>query len=260
MMRMTSRVAKEACRSRVAGWILGLGLMLVAGTGCGSGAGSAGMCHDNRPPPGTPFLEGGSSCTLPNGRPGVGQGEYGCIDPTLCHCTLEAGPATCATGAVCVYAACSGANQGAACARPGGQQGTCCNGTCSAIDLRTNPFNCGGCGNVCPQGVSCDYGACAIPFGTIPTCPHGLVGAAATCVGTSCSACVAASCSGLADGAPCSVQSDAGQGEQLAGLCCQGACAAWYADNQNCGGCGVTCCPGTKCERTELFTIAAVCI
>jgi len=55
------------------------------------------------------------------------------------------------------------------------------------------------------------------------------------------------------------VQPDAGQAEfvdggfltataEFAGLRCQGACLAWYSDNQNCGGCGVTCCPANNCS------------
>lgn len=235
--------------------MVGLGVLLAAGIGCGGGAGT---CHNDNPPLADMFFEGGSSCTLPNGRPGLGDGQYGCIDPTLCHYRAEAGPATYAPGPVCVYAACNGANPGAACALPGGGQGICCNGACSTVDVQTDPSNCGGCGNVCPDGVPCNSGACGIPSST-PACPPGLILWAATCMhSSSCIACVAPSCTGLPDGAPCVVQADAGElmfldggflssSEQPAGICCHGACAAWYSDNQNCGGCGVTCCPGTNC-------------
>src|SRR5215467_13009265 len=92
--------------------IIGLWVALGAGAGCGA---SGGACHDDNPPLSSQFYEGGSSCTLPNGGQGVGDGQYGCIDPTLCHCRPEAGPATCAVGAVCVYAGCNRANPGAAC-------------------------------------------------------------------------------------------------------------------------------------------------
>src|SRR5205814_7840953 len=144
---------------QVAGAIVGLGLGFTEGTGCnGAGASGAGVCHDDRPPLSSMFYEGGSECTLPDGRASLGAGQLGCIDPTICHCRPEAGPATCSAGAVWVYAGCNGANPGAACALAGGGQGTCCNGVCSAVDLRTDPSNCGGCGFVCPEGVSCADG------------------------------------------------------------------------------------------------------
>ncbi len=235
--------------------MVGLGAILAAGTGCGNGVAA---CHDDWPPAGAQFVEGGASCTLPGGRAGVGMGDYGCVDPTVCHCKPEAGSATCAAGAVCVYAACSGANEGAACTFAGGARGTCCRGACSAVDLLVDPSDCGGCGNVCPVGVTCN-GACAIPAGATPVCPSGLAAAPATCVNSSCVACVAASCAGLLDGAPCAVEVDAGRADQLAGLCCHGACVLWYGDDQNCGGCGVTCCPGTHCQRAGDFSIAAIC-
>lgn len=247
----------NAWRAVVVEAMVALGAMLAAGTGCGS---SAAACHDDRPPTGAQFVEGGASCTLPSGRPGVGMGDYGCVDPTVCHCKAEAGSATCAVGALCVYAACSGANEGAACALAGGARGTCCNGACDALELLTDPSNCGGCGNVCPDGVTCAHGACGIPSGATPACPSGLVAAPATCVSSSCVACVATSCAGLPDGAPCAVEADAGQSGQLTGLCCHGACAIWYSDDQNCGGCGVACCPGTHCHISDSFRIAGICI
>lgn len=234
----------------VAGAMVGVGV-IGAGTGCGGGA----FCHDDRPrvpAPGTTPVREGAPCTLPNGRPGIGAGIYGCYDPTLCHCTPEAGSAMCAAGAVCVFAACNGANEGAACSLPGGGQGTCCSGTCSTIDLRTDLSNCGGCGYVCPDGVTCDYGACYIPTSTSPACPAGLVLARTNGVAGTCSGCFPVSCTGLPDGAPCVTQLNyldyAGQIEQVVGLCCRSTCVDPGTDDQNCGGCGVTCCPGTHCH------------
>lgn len=256
--QMTGRaviIAGTSLGSAGAGVIVGVGLLLAVGTGCGSGAGA---CHDDVPPLSSMFYEGGSSCTLPDGRPGLGDGQYGCIDPTVCHCRPEAVPATCSASAVCVYQGCSGANQGAACALPGGAQGTCCESVCSAVDLGTDPSNCGGCGNVCPAGMPCDNGQCGVPFGSgTVACPSGLVAAEAATTNSATVACVAVSCAGLADGAPCSTQVDAGGAVSpagpMAGLCCHGACVAWYKDNENCGGCGITCCPGTSCGVANDF-------
>ncbi len=231
----------------VRGWVLaGLGMTLAVVSGCSGGSvGGGGACHDDSPPPSAMFYEGGSPCTLPDGRQGLGDGSFGCVDPTLCHCLPEAGPVTCATGAVCVYAACNGANPGAACALAGGGQGTCCNGACSAVDLLTDPANCGGCGFVCPEGVSCDHGACAVPSGTTSGCPSGTVLAVAACLSSACLACIPSSCAGLADGAACALPPVPDPG--MNGLCCGGACVS-PIDNDNCAGCGVTCCAGTMCR------------
>src|SRR5580700_9810536 len=87
-------------------------------------------CHDDRAPPGTPFLQGGESCTLPDGGPGVGSGTYGCVDPNACSCRSEGGPSTCVAGQ-CIFAACNGRNEDEACSMPGGGSGVCCGGVCA---------------------------------------------------------------------------------------------------------------------------------
>jgi hypothetical protein len=54
------------------------------------------------------------------------------------------------------------------------------------------------------------------------------------------SACMTASCAGLADGAPC--------GQGVEGICCSGACVNPKRDDRHCGGCGIRCCSGTTCK------------
>src|SRR5438552_8660228 len=125
--------------------IAGLGVLaaLAGAMGCGSTRNSSSdsgqsldgamvTCKDDRAPAGTPFVQGGQSCTLPDGGAGVGSGKHGCVDPNACHCTPQAGSATCDPGGVCVYAACSGVNQGQACALAGDKRGSCCKGACVA--------------------------------------------------------------------------------------------------------------------------------
>jgi hypothetical protein len=55
---------------------------------------------------------------------------------------------------------------------PDGQ--TCCSGSCS--DTRTDPRNCGTCGNVCTGGKICQNGSCS--------CTSGLTDCSGTCVNT----------------------------------------------------------------------------
>jgi hypothetical protein len=181
-------------------------------------------------------------------------GQHGCVDPTVCHCNPEAGSATCADGAVCVYAACSGVNQGEACALAGSARGTCCKGACAALDLANDPSNCGGCGNVCPVGVTCSGFACDIPGGVTPTCAPGTVAVSANCVHSSCVACLTMSCADIPDGAPCALTADT-----ATGMCCNGACVVYDGD-QNCGGCGVTCCLGSHCSPRDSTGLGGVCL
>ena len=60
---------------------------------------------------------------------------------------------------------------------PAGQ--TECSGTCQ--DLQTDEMNCGGCGNVCASGQTCEQGQCSAPP---PPCPTGQTLCNGTCVDT----------------------------------------------------------------------------
>jgi thiol-disulfide isomerase/thioredoxin len=94
------------------------------------------------------------------------------------------------------------------CACPPGK--VVCRGRC--VRLRTSPSNCGTCGNECPEGTACLYGAC-----------------------------VAGDGSGTGPGGTGTCRCPAGR------ACCQGRCTDLNADSANCGGCGKTCPPGTSC-------------
>jgi len=203
-------------------------------------------CHDDRPTPGTPFVEGGSSCTLPDGGAGVGSGFYGCLDPTVCHCKPEAGPADCRQSrgqGVCVYAGCNGANDDELC-QLGASSGVCCAGTCAALDFETDNHDCGGCGVVCAPGSSCQGGMCmpACTFGH--SCGGGLTCAQASVSirvgGWAANGCFGTSCTGKPDGTDCMLPGQIG-------ICCAEACVSLVADT-SCGGCGIQCCTGTHCS------------
>jgi hypothetical protein len=182
----------------------------------------AGPCQDDREPP-----------LPPDAAP--------CSHP-LTSCSPHAGPGSCATG-TCVYETCNSANQGKACQMPDASIGTCCGSTCGSFDFMTDPKNCGGCGKVCPPG-NCSNGACT------DDCRPGCLTSGASCgAGRVCmrplndanaSACMTASCAGLADGEPC--------GQGVEGICCSGGCVNPKRDDRHCGGCGIRCCSGTTCK------------
>ena len=182
----------------------------------------AGACQDDRLPPGSPDAAG-------------------CMHPAT-RCKPQGGPASCATG-VCVYETCNSANQAKACKMPDGSNGTCCGSTCGKIDFTTDSKNCGGCGQICPSG-NCTNSQCA------DDCKPGCMTSGVSCgAGRVCmrphndanaGACMAASCTGLADGAPC--------GQGVEGICCNGGCVNPDRDARHCGGCGIRCCAGTVCK------------
>jgi hypothetical protein len=116
--------------------------------------------------------------------------------------------------AVCVSATCTGS--GATCALPDGP-GLCCNSVC--VNILEDHGNCGGCGLACPPREACYSGSCVHP--------------------NDCST-VVASAGGLL---PCALDGGAG------GTCCGNACVDLLGDSSNCTFCGVSCVPGTTCER-----------
>lgn len=74
----------------------------------------------------------------------------------------------CASGVCCLGQCCPAATphcvNGVCSACPAGQ--TLCNGTC--VNLKTNPYNCGACGNVCPPSAKyCVGGVCVCPAGDV---------------------------------------------------------------------------------------------
>jgi hypothetical protein len=183
----------------------------------------AGPCQDDRDPPLPP--DAAPPCSHP-----------------LTRCKPEGGPASCASG-ICIYETCNSANQGKACKMPDASTGTCCGSICDKFDFTSDTKNCGGCGQVCPAG-NCSNGACT------ENCTPGCLNNGVSCgVGLVCmrpfndanaAACMAASCAGLADGAPC--------GQGVESMCCGGACVNPKRDDRHCGGCGIRCCSGTTCK------------
>ena len=53
---------------------------------------------------------------------------------------------------------CGGVLECGTCA--GGESDTCCEGQC--VDILSDDFNCGSCGNVCPEGETCVEGGCGL--------------------------------------------------------------------------------------------------
>lgn len=212
-------------------------------------------CHDAGPPPDAGFVEGGATCTLPDGGQGVGRGSYGCVDWRVCHCRLEAGSARCDQG-VCVYDSCSGANEDEMCKRPDGTKGRCCAGTCKNLDdFDSDPNNCNGCGVHCPPGQGCTANGCgdSTSLGIASCdnvhCADGFVCATGGCTGhdyprATCNGCFIADCKGQPEGSRCAI---AGMSPVVTGLCCGGVCVQTQLDPANCGGCGLRCCSGGGC-------------
>jgi len=98
-----------------------------------------------------------------------------------------------------------------------GKKITCGGSVCT--DPKSDPLNCGKCGNKCPDGKSCTNGLCT-------ECPSDRHSCNGTCVDTDndknhCGGCKRACKSG--------------------GACCTGACADLQTDPDNCGKCGNTC-------------------
>jgi hypothetical protein len=134
---------------------------------------------------------------------------------------------------------------------------TICDEQCT--NVLTDPYNCGGCDNLCPSDELCENGQCAKIHcgGNTPT----LCNAACTNVLTdpkNCGGCSIAcpkgekcedgTCSGPPTGAGCNVEGN----ENI----CGNTCTNWSTDPNNCGGCDNVCdqsvgenpCVGSKCS------------
>ncbi len=115
-----------------------------------------------------------------------------------------------------------------------------CDGTC--VDLVTDEFNCGDCGNRCARSERCTGGRCI----STSDCEPGTARCGAECVDLStsqnnCGSCGVACprgyvCSNGACTSPC-------PGSQ-----CGSVCVDFGSDPNNCGGCGNTCSSGTICS------------
>jgi hypothetical protein len=117
------------------------------------------------------------------------------------------------------------------------------------IDVRSDPRNCGACGNACGLGQVCASGVCTT------TCSAGQVACAGACVALASDPHNCGSCGhGCPDGqacvgGTCTLVCGAGQ------VVCGGACTTLASDPANCGACGHACassqvCANGTCETT----------
>jgi len=142
------------------------------------------------------------------------------------------GPSRVWIGDQCTQASCPGAPLGSACLLPGGGVGACFGATCVAVDLQSDPNNCGIFGLRCAPPTLCLNGDCYSPAtGLDPF----LVDAGNDTVCTR-DGCLLSSCDAGSEGLACELANG-----EILGICCNGTCN--YQDSQNCGGCGLVC-PG----------------
>ena len=116
---------------------------------------------------------------------------------------------------------------GSQCLLSDGGLSICCNSTCP--DVFDDRQNCGGCGSICQAGATCSGGACIMSScaGVAPYSP-GLLASLSKPVGVGC----------IPDGSVIGV-----------GICCNGDCLSddLLGNDANCGGCGLSCPPGSHC-------------
>jgi len=140
---------------------------------------------------------------------------------------------------------------------------TACSGAC--VNLSADPANCGGCGNLCDNGGSCENGQCVLQISLRKThignqpqtgpltisCPAGSALCQAGCVDTmtdtlNCGSCNNACSSGyLCFLGECQPKCSGGQ------TFCNGACASLLTDPANCGTCGNACTNGGTCGNGQ---------
>ena len=118
---------------------------------------------------------------------------------------------------------------GTVCVLPDGGAGSWCDAYSVfsiCVDTSRDPLNCGGCGNACLAGQTCNPGASRTPV----------------CVFTDCQQAVPGGDNGDVN----CLLADGGQGG-----CCAGACqdpTFFTTSATNCGLCGIACAPGVACQ------------
>lgn len=121
-----------------------------------------------------------------------------------------------------------------------------CEGRCT--DTQSDPDNCGGCGNTCADGMSCNAGVCECPVGQTDcggACVDTLFDAdhCGAC-GNSCGFCFENSLRACDDGA-CGCECSDGFGNCSLGNGCE---TNLQTDSAHCGFCGNACADGESCS------------
>lgn len=177
------------------------------------------------------------ACECPSGSVNC-QGE--CVNVTNNALNCGGCGRACAAGQVCNNSSCVASNGG-----PGGTPGACttgqteCSGSC--VNTQDNTSHCGGCGNACAVGQSCNTGVCG--------CGGGLASCGGACVNTqtdsnNCGGCGVV-CSG---GRTCVAGGGGGSCQCPSGTSfCGGACVNTKTSEAHCGGCGIGCGAGQVC-------------
>jgi hypothetical protein len=156
----------------------------------------------------------GTSC-------GGGTCNYGYCSPAGCNPACR-DDQVCASG-VCVGSVCDPSAASSyfsfygppSCQADDGTVGHCC-GSGACEEIANDPQNCGGCGIQCPEGQTCDNGACSGG-------------------GTQCG--------------PNNLNSFCDLANGLSSICCAGiGCTDTSADPSNCGSCGAACSQGQICS------------
>jgi hypothetical protein len=130
---------------------------------------------------------------------------------------------------------------------PAGQ--TLCGGRC--VDTRSDPANCGTCGNVCTGGQVCSAGACMRG-----SCPTGTTDCSGACVDTQTSV---TNCGACGRACPAGQACVSGRCVCTSGTTlCGGTCVNTATDPANCGACGRACSAGTMCSGGSCVSCGAM--
>jgi hypothetical protein len=158
------------------------------------------------------------------------------------------GGAFCAAGVCHLSSDCTAGPNGP-CELSDAGLGTCCDGTCEALDVMNDPNACGGCGLHCPVTSACASGACLdTDGGFLHGCAGSTCGPGLTC-NTPYDRCLAATCTPALNGEQCN-----GPGESL---CCGGSCTNVYTDPAHCGACDHPCGANEFCNSGVCAAIVA---
>jgi hypothetical protein len=191
---------------------------------------------------GTPPSDAGTDAALPARDAGPEAGADAGLDASA-YCEGN----DVLVGDVCLERTCEYGDQGLDCLLADGGVGHCLGVECSAIDLLTDPKNCGLLGGVCPSKEGCSGGHCVSDGTALP------------CVDANCPPGFSCDRSGDADGVCVTSSCGAGQNEHacefvgnpyqpgFSHFCCGATCTDLMGDHDNCGYCGHACPGNAQC-------------